>query len=84
MGTRAQRLRCAAFTWELAGRRLIVLEEYKYLGAESGKASGAAGRWNSLLGRLLTRAKLALSDMGLPSVDSVRQIASRVDLQETY
>ena len=25
------------------------------------KASGAAGRWNSLLGRLLTRAKLALS-----------------------
>ena len=35
MGTRAQKLRCAAFTWELAGRRLIVLEEYKYLGAES-------------------------------------------------
>ena len=61
MGTRAQKLRCAAFTWELAGRRLIVLEEYKYLGAESGKASRAAGRWNSLLGRLLTRAKLALS-----------------------
>ncbi len=59
MGTSAQKLQSAG--WVRGGRQLEVINEYKYLGAESGKLSGAAGRWNSLLLRLHGKAQRALA-----------------------
>ncbi len=61
MGTCAQKLQSASCVWVLGGRRLELVNEYKYLGAEAGKSSGAAGRWNSLMLRLHGKAKCALA-----------------------
>jgi hypothetical protein len=58
MGTSAQKLQSASSGWVLGGRQLEVVNEYKYLGAESGKL---AGRWNSLLLRLHGKAQRALA-----------------------
>jgi hypothetical protein len=57
LGSRSQKLQ-AVGTWDDASL-LAVLDEYKYLG--SGKASGSAGRWNSLLGSLHAKAKQSLA-----------------------
>ena len=43
LGSRSQKLAAVSGCWYLGGRLLAVLDEYKYLGAESGKASGSAG-----------------------------------------
>jgi hypothetical protein len=61
MATSAQKLQSAFSGWVLGGRQLEVVNEYKYFGAESGKLSGAAGRWNSLLLRLHGKAQRALA-----------------------
>ncbi len=71
VGNSAQKLQSASSGWVPGGRQLEVVNEYKHLGAESGKLSGAAGRWNSLCtARLSVRSRLcctnveALTDYG--------------------
>ena len=62
----------------LDGKKLKIQEEYKYLGAETGKSRG---RWNSMLERLFSNATKALNLMlwqsggsdGLPPTILARQ-----------
>ena len=61
-GSRAQRAAHAGVTW-LCGRKLKLVPEYKYLGAESGKLSGGRGRWNSFLERIHTKTTAARNMM---------------------
>lgn len=44
--------------WSLDGEELLWTQEYKYLGAETGKTRG---RWNSMLGRIFQKASNALN-----------------------
>ena len=54
VGTVTERAWTRTQSWELAGGDVEVVDEYKYLGAETGKVRG---RWNSFLARIWSAAR---------------------------
>ena len=56
-GTQSQRDRWSRQSWKLAGEKLLVVREYKYLGIEMGNERA---RWSSVVKRKLTTAEMQM------------------------